>query len=265
MKKLFSLFILTVLTLSAWAQTTVTQTSQANALEDNSEFIFNGNAVVTVQMGDYLFVRDDSGNGLIYGTVDGSFENGQVLSQGWNATKSSVNGWVRYTDAAGISASGETNAELAAPQVATSIDESMLNSYVCYQKVKFYMLQRKIKLENGTYIPFNNMFNLDLPGGSMFPSNDPDYNAYGIIGMDGSTVKFIPVAFEKYVEPTPTVLLGDVNGDGFVNVTDITALINAVLNEDFSGIVFANSDMDSNNIINVTDVTQLINHVLNSN
>ena len=64
---------------------------------------------------------------------------------------------------------------------------------------------------------------------------------------------------------TPSVLIGDVNGDGSVNVTDITALINAVLNEDFSGIVFANSDMDGNGIINVTDVTELINRVLNSN
>ena len=64
---------------------------------------------------------------------------------------------------------------------------------------------------------------------------------------------------------TSGALLGDVNGDGTVNVTDITDLINAVLNEDYSSIVFANADMDSNGIINVTDVTELINQVLNNN
>ena len=71
--------------------------------------------------------------------------------------------------------------------------------------------------------------------------------------------------FTNDASSTSGALLGDVNGDGTVNVTDITDLINAVLNEDYSSIVFANADMDSNGIINVTDVTELINQVLNNN
>ena len=71
--------------------------------------------------------------------------------------------------------------------------------------------------------------------------------------------------FTNDASSTSGALLGDVNGDGTVNVTDITDLINAVLNEDYSSIVFANADMDSNGIINVTDVTKLINQVLNNN
>ena len=71
--------------------------------------------------------------------------------------------------------------------------------------------------------------------------------------------------FTNDASSTSGTLLGDVNGDGTVNVTDITDLINAVLNEDYSSIVFANADMDSNGIINVTDVTELINQVLNNN
>lgn len=71
--------------------------------------------------------------------------------------------------------------------------------------------------------------------------------------------------FTNDASSTSGALLGDVNGDGTVNVTDITDLINAVLNEDYSSIVFANADMDSNGSINVTDVTELINQVLNNN
>ena len=71
--------------------------------------------------------------------------------------------------------------------------------------------------------------------------------------------------FTNDASSTSGALLGDVNGDGTVNVTDITDLINAVLNEDYSSIVFANADMDSNGIINVTDVTKLVNQVLNNN
>ena len=68
--------------------------------------------------------------------------------------------------------------------------------------------------------------------------------------------------FTNDASSTSGALLGDVNGDGTVNVTDITDLINAVLNEDYSSIVVANADVDGNGIVNVTDVTELINYVL---
>jgi len=260
MKKIFTLFSLVLIALSGSAQTTVTLTAEANALEDNSEFTFNGNAVVTVQKNDYMFVRDDSGCGLICGTLDGTFENGQVLSQGWNATKASVNGWVRYTDATGISASGETNATLAAPQMVTTIDESMLNAYVCYSNVTVLLLRRCIQLQDGSTIPMYNMFNMNMPGGGFPGMTGPFYNAYGVIGMDGSTVKFIPVAFEAYVEPE--FLRGDVNGNNEVGITDVTALINYLLSGDATGIVLEAADCNQNGSVAITDVTVLINYLL---
>lgn len=256
MKKFLSLSLLALLTMSAGAQTTVTTLSEANALEDNSEFTFSGNAVVTVQMTDYLFVRDESGYGLIYGAVDGTFENGQVLSQGWNATKASVNAWNRYTDAAGLSASGETNAELAAPIVATSIDESMVNAYVCYKNVTFSMFQRKITLEDGTTIPVYNMFPLNMPAGM----GDQKYNAYGIIGYQGTTLKFIPVEWVKIV--VPSFLRGDVDGNQEVGIADVTALINYLLTGDETGIQLVALDCDENSEVGIADVTALINFLL---
>ena len=54
-------------------------------------------------------------------------------------------------------------------------------------------------------------------------------------------------------------LLGDVNEDGFVNVTDVTMLINAVVNDDYSSINFNNADMNGDGTLTVTDVTMLIN------
>ena len=58
------------------------------------------------------------------------------------------------------------------------------------------------------------------------------------------------------------VLIGDVNGDGVVNPTDATVLINALLNENYSAVVIPNADMDNNGIINITDAIQLINYLL---
>lgn len=261
MKKIFTLFSLALLTMSAMAQTTVTTTYQANALEDNSGFTFNGNAVVTVQMNDYLFVRDDSGYGLIYG-AEGTFENGQVLNQGWNATKASLEGWTRYTDAAGLSASGEINAALAAPQEVTTIDESMLNAYVCYKNVVVQLLRRNIKLPDGTTIPMYNMFNLNMPANGFPGMSDSHHNAYGIIGMQSGALKFIPVALEEYVEPTS--LRGDVNRDGAISIADVTALIDYMLGNEVANFdaVAANCDLSEDGI-SIADTTALIDYLLN--
>ena len=59
-------------------------------------------------------------------------------------------------------------------------------------------------------------------------------------------------------------LLGDVNDDGFVNVTDVTLLINAVVNEDYSNINADNADINGDGVLTVTDVTMLINLAMNN-
>lgn len=64
------------------------------------------------------------------------------------------------------------------------------------------------------------------------------------------------------VEKAENVLIGDANGDGVVNPTDATVLINALLSENFDTIVSANSDMDGNGTVNVTDAILLINYLL---
>ena len=53
-------------------------------------------------------------------------------------------------------------------------------------------------------------------------------------------------------------LLGDVNDDGVVNVTDVTLLIGAVVNENYDDINADNADMNGDGVLTVTDVTLLI-------
>lgn len=62
-------------------------------------------------------------------------------------------------------------------------------------------------------------------------------------------------------EPEPQVLLGDVNDDGLVNITDVTVFISAMLSENYSSINLANADMNGDGLINITDITILINEV----
>ena len=54
---------------------------------------------------------------------------------------------------------------------------------------------------------------------------------------------------------------GDIDGDGMVNVSDVTVLINCVLGS--ASYSLDVSDIDGDSTVNVSDVTALINLVLN--
>ena len=55
---------------------------------------------------------------------------------------------------------------------------------------------------------------------------------------------------------------GDVNGDGKVDIGDVTALINYLLSRDSDGIWLDAADCDLNSNLNINDVTALINYLL---
>ena len=56
---------------------------------------------------------------------------------------------------------------------------------------------------------------------------------------------------------------GDVNGDGSVNISDVTALINYLLNGNASEINLSGADANQDSSVNISDATTIINYVLN--
>jgi hypothetical protein len=62
---------------------------------------------------------------------------------------------------------------------------------------------------------------------------------------------------------TPSVTKGDVNGDGFVNITDVLLLINYILGNDVE-IIFNNANVNGDTDVNITDVTMIINYLSNN-
>ena len=224
----------------------------ANALEDNSEFTFNGDAVVTVCWKGSVYLRDASGYGQI-ANVEETFENGQVLNQGWNATKTSDDGWVKYINAANLSASDQTDPELAAPQKLTgAVDESMLNAYVYVENVhKGFVPIRSITLPDGSTISLTGTGNQPATG---------DFNIYGIIWKVNGALVFEPVAWVKYV--APAYLRGDVDDNGEVKIADVSALINYLLSGDPTGVNVLAADCDENGEVKIADVSALISYLL---
>ena len=60
-------------------------------------------------------------------------------------------------------------------------------------------------------------------------------------------------------------LRGDVNGDGNVNISDVTALIDYILSHDATGINLQAADCNQDTNINISDVTALIDFILSHN
>lgn len=62
--------------------------------------------------------------------------------------------------------------------------------------------------------------------------------------------------------PVPSTVRGDVNGDSFVNIGDVTLLISALLTDDLDGISAENANCNHDESLNIGDVTTLINYLL---
>ncbi len=58
---------------------------------------------------------------------------------------------------------------------------------------------------------------------------------------------------------------GDVNGDGLMNITDVTVLIDYLLTGNSSGVSIIGADVDGNGQVNIADVTALIDMLLSGN
>ena len=61
---------------------------------------------------------------------------------------------------------------------------------------------------------------------------------------------------------TGNVLKGDVDGNGLINVTDVTVAINYILNKPVTTFIFENADAKEDQVINMSDVTAIINIIL---
>ena len=88
---------------------------------------------------------------------------------------------------------------------------------------------------------------VDYAMGSSFP------NATAMLGC-GTNVD-LPVTEIGY---TYERLLGDVNGDGYVTIADVTSLINYLLSSNPNNFYAVNADVNEDTRINIGDVTSLI-------
>ena len=69
---------------------------------------------------------------------------------------------------------------------------------------------------------------------------------------------------EKVTVPIPNYLPGDANRDGYVNVTDIVATVNYIMEKPSEGFNKAAADLTGDGEINVTDIVKMVNIIMAS-
>ena len=71
--------------------------------------------------------------------------------------------------------------------------------------------------------------------------------------------------FCKFIAYKPyRFLLGDLNHDGYVNITDVVLLVNYILGKDEGIVIEAEADINGDGLVNITDVVTLTNIILNN-
>jgi hypothetical protein len=107
---------------------------------------------------------------------------------------------------------------------------------------------------SGALVTFNVTASADFNGGTIKLKNTL------FTAMNDQEISF---AAEECTVTTPySGKLGDVNGDGDINVADVTALIAAILNS--THVDLAVADINGDNLVNVADVTALIRLILDN-
>ena len=233
---------------------------------ENSYYIYNGEAVVTYQdlnNGGNTWIRDNNGNSIvIYGYQVPAMEQGDMINAGWTANYIVYNNVPEFRYPMGI-VKGENKAEVE-PYVRESVTEANVNEYVVMKGISLLADTANTKkfYNAADSLVVYNQFNLadsvlNIEEGKL-------YDVEGIVSIFNKTT--LELYITKVTEHVAAEWqVGDVNHDGFVNVGDVTALIQFVLGNTPEVFFVEQAQINGDTDYNVADVTALIQIVLNGN
>ncbi|MBR5684956.1 MAG: hypothetical protein IKX18_02240 [Muribaculaceae bacterium] len=239
--------------------TAVNSIGEAYQQESGTKITMYNDVVVTYQNGNRLWIRDtENASGMIYGALDATFANGDVLSDGWTATYELFNGLTpEFTNPKDISDSGDDRE--AAPFERTTITTANVNEYVILKGVTL----TPDTADTDIYYTADNLQICNFFNGVEIPTVEEGktYDVTGIVLI--SQAGLVRVYITEMTEVASAGLRGDVDDSGTVDITDATTLINYLLNGDATGMNLDNANCDLQGGVDISDATTLINFLLN--
>ncbi len=197
---------------------------------------------------------------------------------GCNSMKSMLNGTVTLNE---ISTT-ERKATSGNPDNALTIKITTTDAEATFKPTGISFYASKLGTDGGK-------FDLLLDGTTLYHATEPNRNneesgyyssysntltsadatehnfVYHIYGLDNKKLGLgnIVITGELTTAVPDGYQVGDVNGDGLVNITDVVCLVNYVLTNDPSDVIVANTDINSDGDVNITDVVMLVSLILN--
>ena len=186
----------------------------AEALNTTEQFIFAGHAVVVYQSENdkYLYIKDDSGWGLVYdnaGTAFGTdFVNGDILNPGWKAIKTVYNGLPEFNNPVANTFSSSSSGAAVEPVTLTTITNDDLNKFATMSNLTVTNVSTDGKTIELDGVSFVLRKQFDVSGLPTFEVGKT-YNVRGFAGVyatnNVTTYQFYPIWAEEVTSSATTV------------------------------------------------------------
>ena len=244
----------------------VNNIADANALNNKVDFVFYGDAVVTYQNGKNLWIRDNSGSGLIYGDQVPELAQGVVLEQGWEAQKYNFRGGLvpEFQYPYEVQASGNT--VTVEPFERETLTNANVNEYVIMKGLSI-IAETDTAVDNYQKYYYNAADSMVLYNqfGVQFTLEEgKTYDVVGTVTVYNEKPQLYIISVTEHVD-VPAGMRGDVDCNEAVEIADVTALINALLTGDWNDRSETNADTNLDGEAGIADVTTLISYLLTGN
>ncbi len=187
--------------------------------EDNEMLTIDYDATVLFHGSNRLFVKDETGFGLIYGSIDQTYEQGDVIPAGYSGKKTTYSGEPELTNPTGFQAPIRNEAVEAETATPLDFDSEHFAHYVVLHNVDIVELNGRnftVIDTNGNTCAGYDQFNQDIIAGH--------YNElYGIVGSyryPNTIYQLLPIIKEQ-IEPmdlTGEIMFGDMDENGTIPV-----------------------------------------------
>ena len=170
---------------------------QLPSVADNTNVTLVHDATVIWQGGNnnaYLYVKDETGFGLIYGNVGQTYYIGDIIPKNYTGKKTTYKGEPELANPAGLQPATARIHLDPEPKTTQDVNHENWAHYVLIKNAKLSDDGSKLTDANGTCEFYNGTFKIDLP------TDGAAHDWYGIVGVFNN-YQFLPLSWDKEPEP----------------------------------------------------------------